>query len=47
MRHPQLYDLRRDPGEGNNVAHRHPGVVRELKETVIERARGRPPFYGT
>ncbi|HEX2414889.1 MAG TPA: sulfatase [Thermoleophilaceae bacterium] len=47
MRHPQLYDLRRDPGEGNNVARRHPGVVRELRETVIERARGRPPFYGT
>ena len=47
MRHPQLYDLRRDPGEDNNVARRHPGVVRELRETVMERARGRPPFYGT
>ena len=47
MRHPRLYDLRRDPGESRNVARRHPGVLREMRQTVIERAGGRPPFYGT
>jgi arylsulfatase A-like enzyme len=40
-----LFDKRRDPSEGNNVAHRHPGVVRELYRTVRRRAGGRPPYY--
>jgi arylsulfatase A-like enzyme len=40
-----LFDKHRDPGEGTNVAHKHPGVVRELYGIVRERAGGRPPYY--
>jgi arylsulfatase A-like enzyme len=47
LRHPQLYDLARDPDENTNVARRHPEVLRELRGTLVERAGGRPPFYGT
>jgi arylsulfatase A-like enzyme len=47
MRHPQLYDIERDPEENRNVARRHPDVLRELRGTLVERAGGRPPFYGT
>ncbi len=40
-----LFDLRRDPGEFNNVARRHPRLVRELYAIVRERAGGRLPYY--
>ena len=40
-----LFDKRRDPGENNNVAHRHPGVVRHLYGIVRKRAGGRLPYY--
>jgi arylsulfatase A-like enzyme len=40
-----LYDKNRDPGENRNVAHRHPGVVRELYGIVRKRF-GRLPYYG-
>jgi arylsulfatase A-like enzyme len=40
-----LFDKRRDPSEGTNVAHRHPGVVRHLYGIVRERAGGRLPYY--
>jgi len=31
----------------SNVADRHPAVLTELRETLIRRAGGRPPYYGT
>jgi arylsulfatase A-like enzyme len=37
----RLYDLARDPGEGHNLARRHPRVIDE----VVRRAGGRPPIY--
>jgi arylsulfatase A-like enzyme len=40
-----LFDLRRDPGEFDNVARRHPRLVRELYARVRERAGGRLPYY--
>ena len=40
-----LFDVRRDPGEFHDVAHRHPGLVRELYATVRERAGGPLPYY--
>jgi arylsulfatase A-like enzyme len=43
--HFNLFDVRRDRGEFDNVAHRHPQLVRELYETVRERAGGRLPYY--
>ena len=43
--HLQLFDKRKDPGEGTNVAHKHPGVVRELYRIVRRRAGGRLPYY--
>jgi arylsulfatase A-like enzyme len=43
--HFQLYDLRKDPGEFNNVAGAYPQLVRELYATVRERAGGRLPYY--
>jgi arylsulfatase A-like enzyme len=46
MRNARLFDVREDPGEHTDVADRHPGVVRRLRETLLERAGGRPPFYG-
>jgi arylsulfatase A-like enzyme len=42
----RLFDLKHDPGYHENVAHRHPGVVRELYGKVLERAGGRLPWYG-
>jgi arylsulfatase A-like enzyme len=42
--HFQLFDRRRDPGEGNNVAHRHPDVVNHLYGLVRSRV-GRLPYY--
>ena len=47
MRNPRLYDLDRDPSESRNVARGHPAVLDELSGTLVERAGGRPPFYGT
>jgi arylsulfatase A-like enzyme len=40
-----LCDTRRDPGEGTNVAHRHPAVVRQLYGIVRKRAGGPLPYY--
>jgi arylsulfatase A-like enzyme len=40
-----LFDVKRDPGEFHNVAHRHPSLVRELYGTVRERAGGPMPYY--
>lgn len=45
MREPRLYDRRADPGELHNIARRHPGLVRELHEIVVEHAEGRLPYY--
>jgi arylsulfatase A-like enzyme len=42
----RLFDLKADPGQNNDVAERHPGVVRELYGKVLARAGGRLPFYG-
>ena len=42
----RLFDLKADPGQNNDVADRHPGVVRELYGKVLARAGGRLPFYG-
>ena len=41
----RLYDLARDPGEGHNLARRHPRVIDELYGEVVRRAGGRPPIY--
>jgi arylsulfatase A-like enzyme len=46
MRKSLLFDLEKDPGEGTNVAERHPRVLEGLRKTLIQRAGGRPPFYG-
>jgi arylsulfatase A-like enzyme len=40
-----LFDKHRDPSEGTNVAHKHPGVVRDLYRIVRKRAGGRLPYY--
>jgi arylsulfatase A-like enzyme len=45
MRKPHLFDHRADPSEVKDLAGRFPGVVRELHQTVIERAEGRLPYY--
>ena len=45
MRSPSLFDRRRDRAELHNVAKRHPDIVRELHEKVVEEAGGRLPFY--
>jgi arylsulfatase A-like enzyme len=45
LRRPQLYDRRSDPGETRNVADRHPALVRELHDKVVEKAGGRLPWY--
>jgi arylsulfatase A-like enzyme len=42
----KLFDLRRDPGQFDNVAARHPDVVRALYGKVLDRAGGRLPWYG-
>jgi arylsulfatase A-like enzyme len=41
----QLYDLRADPGETDNLAGRHPEKAAELYELVTHRAGGRLPYY--
>jgi arylsulfatase A-like enzyme len=41
-----LFDLRRDPGQFENLAGRHPGTVDRLYGHVVARAGGRLPFYG-
>ena len=42
----KLFDLRKDPGQNNDVASRHPGVVNDLYGKVLARAGGRLPWYG-
>ena len=42
----KLFDLQNDPGQSNNVASRHPGVVNDLYGKVLARAGGRLPWYG-
>ena len=42
----KLFDLRNDPGQNNNVASSHPGVVKDLYGKVLARAGGRLPWYG-
>jgi hypothetical protein len=39
-----LFDKKRDPSEGDNIAHRHPGVVHHLYGLVRSRV-GRLPYY--
>jgi arylsulfatase A-like enzyme len=46
MRNSRLFDLQKDPGEHTNLAERHPRVLKRLRRTLIQRAGGRPPFYG-
>lgn len=41
----RLYDLDRDPGEGHNLARRHPRLIDEFYRRVVRRAGGRPPIY--
>jgi arylsulfatase A-like enzyme len=41
----RLYDLARDPGEGHNLARRHPRLIDEFYRRVVRRAGGRPPIY--
>jgi arylsulfatase A-like enzyme len=43
-RHFHLFDKKRDPSEGENVAHRHRGVVHHLYGLVRKQA-GRLPYY--
>jgi arylsulfatase A-like enzyme len=40
-----LFDKHKDPGEGTNLAHRHPGVAHHLYGIVRNRAGGRLPYY--
>jgi arylsulfatase A-like enzyme len=42
----KLFDLRRDPGQFDNVAASNPGIVRTLYGKVLARAGGRLPWYG-
>ena len=42
----KLFDLSRDPGQFENVAARHPSIVRSLYEQLLARAGGRLPWYG-
>ena len=34
--HQMLYDLRADPGERNDLARRHPAMVRELRQLILD-----------
>ncbi|MEX1141181.1 MAG: sulfatase [Thermoleophilaceae bacterium] len=43
----QLYDLRKDRGERNNLASSHPRKVRQLYGVVRKQAGGRLPHYDT
>jgi arylsulfatase A-like enzyme len=45
MNRPHLFDVRSDPDEAEDVAAKHPDVVRRLHRTVVERAGGRLPYY--
>ena len=40
-----LYDLRADPREHRDVAARHPGVVRDMWQRLLEEVGPRPPRY--
>ena len=44
-KHGRLYDLRADPGERRNVAHRHRDLVHRFEKRVTRAAGGRLPFY--
>jgi len=33
---PELYDIRNDPGESNNLAEAHPDVAEDLKKKATE-----------
>jgi arylsulfatase A-like enzyme len=44
-KHFQLYDLKKDPGEFDNVAREHPKLIRQLHATVRNRSGGRLPYY--
>jgi arylsulfatase A-like enzyme len=43
----RLYDTKRDPGEGRDVSHLHPGRTSAMFDAVVRRAGGRPPYYVT
>jgi arylsulfatase A-like enzyme len=43
--HFQLYDLKEDPGEFDNVARDHPKLLRELYAVVRNRSGGPLPYY--
>jgi arylsulfatase A-like enzyme len=43
--HFQLYDLKKDPGEYDNVAREHPQLLRELYAVVRNRSGGPFPYY--
>jgi uncharacterized sulfatase len=43
---PQLYDLPADPGETENVAHKHPDVVRRLSTAAVQWHQSMPPDNG-
>ncbi|MEM1353827.1 MAG: arylsulfatase [Planctomycetota bacterium] len=40
----ELYDLSRDPGEANNIAARHPAVVRQIRRIMAEAREPHPRF---
>jgi len=44
-RNRRLYDLKHDPDETNNLAHRDPGRAAAMYDAVVRRAGGRPPYY--
>jgi arylsulfatase A-like enzyme len=41
----KLFDLKRDPSEHRNLAHRRPQLARQLHRRVVEEAGGRLPYY--
>lgn len=43
---PQLYDLKTDPAEANNVAPQHPDIVRRLSAAVTQWHQSMPPDNG-
>jgi len=43
---PQLYNLTTDPAETDNVAHKHPDVVRRLSAAVMQWHQSMPPDNG-
>ena len=36
---PELFDLRQDPGESTNLAARHPEVVKDLHQALLDAKR--------